>query len=230
MNAFRNASRLRRMIDHESPAWKPSSISFSQSARLSVSGTPHSTSWYSRRIGSLSAQAQRCMLDSSSVTPEGGRCARMKPHPSLEGNARMSQTAIFSPLFATMFLTFAVWVYLYSVRIPFINASKLTPEEIAIPGRLAEISPPSVSNPSDNLKNLFEIPVLFYALALVLYVTKQVDATYVAAAWIFVVFRALHSAVHCTFNLVILRFSLYAISTLAVWFILVRAAIAHFGA
>ena len=86
-----------------------------------------------------------------------------------------------------------------------------------------------MSNPSDNLKNLFEIPVLFYALALYLFVTNQVDAAYVSAVWIFVAFRALHSAVHCTFNLVMLRFYLYLFSTLAVWFIAVRAALFYLG-
>jgi hypothetical protein len=38
-----------------------------------------------------------------------------------------------------------------------------------------------------------------------------------------------HSAVHCTFNLVMLQFYLYLVSTLAVWFTLARAAFAHFG-
>jgi hypothetical protein len=52
---------------------------------------------------------------------------------------------------------------------------------------------------------------------------------YVNAAWVFVVFRALHSAVHCTFNLIMLRFYLYLFSTLAVWFIAIRAALIHFG-
>ncbi|MGH7878448.1 MAG: MAPEG family protein, partial [Candidatus Binataceae bacterium] len=84
--------------------------------------------------------------------------------------------------------------------------------------------------PSDNLKNLFEIPVIFYALALYLFITKQVDTVYVDAAWLFVVFRVLHSAVHCTFNLVMLRFYLYLLSTLAVWFIAIRAALAYFCA
>jgi len=142
----------------------------------------------------------------------------------------MHQTAIFAPFFATMLLTFVVWVYMYARRIPFIRSSGLTPGELAIPGRLAEISPAEISNPSDNLKNLFEIPVLFYALALYLYVTQQVDALYVAAAWIFVVFRVLHSAVHCTVNIVMLRFWLYFASTAAVWFMLFRAALAPLGA
>ncbi len=45
LNAARNASRFLRMVIQASPAWNPSSTSFSQSARLSRSGTPHSSSW-----------------------------------------------------------------------------------------------------------------------------------------------------------------------------------------
>ena len=69
--------------------------------------------------------------------------------------------------------------------------------------------------------------MVFYALALYLFVTEQVDAAYLTAAWVFVVFRAFHSAVHCTINIVMLRFYLYLISTLAVWFIAGRAAFHH---
>lgn len=141
----------------------------------------------------------------------------------------MSQTAIFGPFFATILLTFAVWVYMYVRRIRFINGLDIGPNDLAVPGRLTELSPPEVSNPSDNLKNLFEIPVLFYALVLYLFATGQVDTTYLVAAWIFVAFRALHSAVHCTINIVMLRFNLYLISALALWFIAGRAALAHLG-
>ena len=42
--AARKASRLRRMVIQASPAWNPSSTSFSHRARLSRSGTPHSSS------------------------------------------------------------------------------------------------------------------------------------------------------------------------------------------
>jgi hypothetical protein len=142
----------------------------------------------------------------------------------------MAQTAIFGPFFATIFLTLLVWIYMYIRRIGFITRNKISPTDLAEPGKLAQLTPAVVSNPSDNLKNLFEIPVLFYALALYLFVTKQVDSTYVAAAWTFVLFRALHSAVHCTFNLVMLRFYLYLFATLMVWFIAIRAALAYLGA
>ena len=141
----------------------------------------------------------------------------------------MAQTAIFGPFLATMLLTLVVWVYMYTRRIAFIRGTKLSPRDLAVPGALAQLSPPAVSNPSDNLKNLFEIPVLFYALVLYLFATSRVDSAYVSAAWVFVVFRALHSAVHCTFNLVMLRFYLYLIATLAVWFMVLRAALAFFS-
>jgi hypothetical protein len=71
---------------------------------------------------------------------------------------------------------------------------------------------------------------VFYALALYLFVMNQVDAIYVYAGWVFVAFRTLHSAVHCTFNRIMLRLYLYLISTLAVWFVVIRAALVYFGA
>jgi hypothetical protein len=142
----------------------------------------------------------------------------------------MSQQAIFGPFFATLFLTLVVWIYMYIRRISFITANNINAQDLSVPGALAQIVPAAVSNPSDNLKNLFEIPVIFYAIVLYLFVTGQVDPVYVIAAWIFAAFRVMHSAVHCTFNLVMLRFYLYAISTLALWFIASRAALAYFSA
>jgi hypothetical protein len=141
----------------------------------------------------------------------------------------MAQSAIFGPFFATMLLTLLVWIYMYVRRISFLTSNDISSRDMAVPGALAQISPAAVSNPSDNLKNLFELPVLFYALALYLFAVRQVDAAYVTAAWVFVAFRVLHSAVHCTFNLVMLRFTLYLVAALAVWFMLVRAVLDYLG-
>ena len=140
----------------------------------------------------------------------------------------MNQIAVFGPFFALMILTGVVWVYMYARRIPFLNGSGIDPDALT-PAKLAEISPPAVANPSDNLKNLFELPVLFYALVLYLYVTSQVDGVYLTAAWIFVGFRVVHSAVHATVNRVMLRFGLYALSSLALWFMIFRAAYGLFS-
>jgi hypothetical protein len=141
----------------------------------------------------------------------------------------MNQTAIFGPFFATILLTLVVWIYMYVRRIAFLTGSRINAQELTAPGKLSQISPPSVNNPSDNFKNLFEMPVIFYAIVLYLFATRQVDSLYVDAAWVFVVFRILHSAVHCTINIVMLRFYLYAISSVAVWFMAIRAALASFS-
>ena len=135
----------------------------------------------------------------------------------------MDQTAIFQPFVATMLLTMVVWLYMYGRRLPFIFASRLEPQQMT-PQELARLSPPGVSNPSDNLKNLFEMPTVFYAVVLYLFATGQVDAMYVGAAWGFFLFRVLHSAVHCTFNFIPLRFVLYVISAGALWFMVLRVA------
>jgi hypothetical protein len=137
----------------------------------------------------------------------------------------MDQAVIFQPFVGTMLLTMVVWVYMYGRRLPFIFSSGLDPKQMT-PLELARRSPPQVSNPSDNLKNLFELPTVFYAVVLYLYVTHQVDGTYAVAAWGFFLFRVLHSIVHCTFNFIPLRFALYVISAGALWFMVTRAAIA----
>ena len=134
----------------------------------------------------------------------------------------MNQADIFQPFLATMILTLVVWVYMYGRRLPFIFSSGLDPKKMT-PLELARLSPPQVSTPSDNLKNLFELPTVFYAVVLYIYVTHQVDAAFVGAAWGFFLFRALHSVVHCTFNFIPLRFVLYVISAGALWFMVLRA-------
>jgi hypothetical protein len=134
----------------------------------------------------------------------------------------MIESVIFQPFIATMLLTLVVWVYMYGRRLPFIFASGLDPKQMT-PQELARRSPPQVSNPSDNLKNLFELPTIFYAVVLYLYVTHQVDRGYLVAAWGFFLFRTLHSAVHCTFNFIPLRFVLHVISAVALWVMVIRA-------
>ena len=136
----------------------------------------------------------------------------------------MNQAAILQPFVATMILTMVVWAYMYGRRLPFIFSSGLDPKQMT-PLELARLSPPQVSNPSDNLKNLFELPTVFYAVVLYLYATNRVDTAYVGAAWVFFLFRAVHSAVHCTFNFIPLRFVLYVVSAGALWFMVLRAAI-----
>ena len=137
----------------------------------------------------------------------------------------MDVADIFTPFIGMLSLTFLVWVHLYVRRIGYMIKHRIDAQKLTTPEKGKSLIPEAVNYPAYNLANLFELPVVFYALCLYLYVSGNVDPTYVAAAWVFFLLRVLHSVVHCTFNRVIVRFWLYALYALALWFMLARAAI-----
>ena len=49
-------------------------------------------------------------------------------------------------------------------------------------------------------KNYFELPILFYVLCIVLYVTDDVSSIDLWIAWLFVIFKAVHSYIRMTSN------------------------------
>lgn len=135
----------------------------------------------------------------------------------------MTNAAILQPVLAMFVLTAVVWVVLYARRLPAMRKAGVPTQTYTTPDKGAALLPESVAYPANNFRNLFELPVLFYALCLYLYVTGTADATDVTAAWVFMGFRAVHSAIHCTVNIVILRFAAYLVSTLALFFMIGRA-------
>ncbi|MEO1202932.1 MAG: MAPEG family protein [Pseudomonadota bacterium] len=131
--------------------------------------------------------------------------------------------AILAPFLGMMLLTLAVWVTMYTRRIHYMVTHRVHAQRMTTPERVAELIPEPVAGAANNLKNLFEIPVLFYALCLYLYVTASANSVDLALAWAFLGLRTLHSIVHCGPNIVMLRFVLYASSSLLVWLMLARA-------
>ena len=140
----------------------------------------------------------------------------------------MQQEQIFVPFLTMICLTAVVWLYMYIRRLGFLLPSGIDAQKVNSPEKLREVVPEQVNYSSDNLKNLFEMPVLFYALCLYLYVTAQVDPFYLNAAYMFVIGRALHSIIHCTYNKVMHRFPIYVLSSLALWAMAFRAAFSAF--
>jgi hypothetical protein len=124
--------------------------------------------------------------------------------------------AIIQPVLAMVGLTFMVWCYMYFKRLRFIRVHSIDPQSVATrtlgAQRLA-----AVSAPSDNLMNLFELPVLFYLLVVLLLLTEKASEGFVIAAWVYVALRALHSFIHCIYNQVLHRFAVYAASSMVLW-------------
>lgn len=123
------------------------------------------------------------------------------------------------PMVAMVFVTFGVWAMLFLRRIPKAKSDPVPLDLFRIRATRPMLSAQEMAA-NDNLMNLFELPVLFYALCLALAVTGYPDRLFVLGSWGFVGLRLVHSVVHCTFNHVMLRFAAYLASTmvlLAMW-------------
>lgn len=135
----------------------------------------------------------------------------------------MDPIAIFRPVIALVALTSLVLLRIPYVRFRAGRRRQVTFEDFRL-GESAEV-PPEVALPNRNLMNLLELPLLFYVLALALYVTEHVDGTEVTLAWVYVALRALHSLVHLTFNRVPVRLVLFAFSNVALMTMWLRFAL-----
>lgn len=135
----------------------------------------------------------------------------------------MSFNPILLPLLTMVFLTFAVWVYLFALRIPEISRKKIDPQDLKDRAEAHKLLTVSAAA-SNNLKNLFELPVLFYVGAMLAILLLIQDAMLVRLAWGFVILRIVHSIVQCTYNRVMHRFLVYLVSSLFLLLMWIRLA------
>ena len=135
---------------------------------------------------------------------------------------QVTTQSILLPMLGLMLLTFAVWVYMYVLRIGYTLRQRIHPQKLTTPDKLVGLIPEPISYPAYNFRNLLELPILFYALCLLLYVTGMADTLDLLAAWLFVALRVVHSAIHCTVNIVSYRFYVYFASALVLWVMLFR--------
>jgi len=115
------------------------------------------------------------------------------------------------PTFAMVALVFAVWGTLVVRRVRHIRANPPSRAAFATGDAARRYFEP-VEHPASNLANLFEMPVLFFALVPLLILTRQGGDVQVALAWLFVALRAVHSWEHVGRNRITPRFMIYAAS------------------
>ena len=120
----------------------------------------------------------------------------------------MIDVRIFAPAFAMVALTFVVWLRLFFVRLAQMRRERIHPQAVATSAQATAML--TDSRASDNFRNLFELPVLFYTALLVAALTGLVTPVSLALAWAFVALRVVHSAIHCSYNKVMHRFYAYA--------------------
>ncbi len=130
----------------------------------------------------------------------------------------MNQTAIFFPVFALAGLTFAILLLIPYKRIKAVALRQLVADDFKL-GESKNV-PAHVSLPNQNYINLLELPVLFYVVCLLLYVTQRVDMVALFLAWSYVTLRVVHSVIHLTSNHILQRLFVFALSTfvlIAMW-------------
>ncbi len=123
----------------------------------------------------------------------------------------MRTDPIWLPCTAMVLVTALVWVKLYVDRIGEMRGKRIDPQSLATTRGAA--SRLENTQAADNFRNLFEVPVLFYVLCVAIAVNGGSTAGLVAAAWLFVGLRALHSLIQVSYNRVMHRFLVYASST-----------------
>ena len=137
---------------------------------------------------------------------------------------------ILGPVVALLAWTMVMWVWMYATRIPAMNKAGIDAKNLvgSDGASLRASLPDTVSWKADNYNHLHEAPTLFYAVAIVLAIIGHGDGFNTMLAWAYVVLRVAHSIVQATINRVIIRFALYALSSLALMALILHAAIAVF--
>lgn len=123
------------------------------------------------------------------------------------------------PTIALVALIFTIWMTLFVARFRHMKANPPRPEDFATGEAALRYFEP-VEMPANNLRNLFEMPVLYFALVPLLIITGLENDVQSILAWIFVLLRAAHSFVHVGPNKVSQRFGLYLLSCIvlaAMW-------------
>ena len=112
-------------------------------------------------------------------------------------------------------ITLALWTMMVLLLIPYRRFGaarrRIVSASDFLYGESANV-PPEVSIPNRNLMNLLEIPVLFYVVCIVYYVTQKADSWAVNLAWVYVALRVVHSFIHLSYNKVEHRLVAYALS------------------
>lgn len=121
-----------------------------------------------------------------------------------------------------------MWLWMYATRIPAMRAAKVdAAEKVGGTGKdLDGVLPEKTQWIAHNYNHLHEAPTIFYAVALVLAISGQGDGLNATIAWAYVGLRILHSLIQALWNRVIVRFMVFALSSLALIALTLHAAIA----
>lgn len=133
----------------------------------------------------------------------------------------INQGQIFLPALVLVCLTFVVLLQIPYRRLKAGFAGTVTKDDFKL-GE-SERVPEYVVVANRNYMNLLEFPVLFYFACTLLYLLDAVEIKVMLLAWVYVLLRFLHSAIHLSYNNVyhrLIAFSLSNFVLAGMWFFL----------
>ena len=135
---------------------------------------------------------------------------------------------ILQPVIALVLWSLVMWAWLYATRIPAVSRLKVPLDPNASKPEFDAALPPQVRWKADNYNHLMEQPTIFYATALALAATGQGQGLNAWLAWGYVGLRVVHSLVQATSNVIMVRFSIFMVSSAVLLILAIRAAMAVF--
>ncbi len=139
---------------------------------------------------------------------------------------------ILKPVVALAGWTMVMWLWMYATRIPALRAAKVDLNGmVGGTGRdLDAVLPPKVQWIAQNFNHLHEAPTVFYAAAITLAIIGKGDGGAATIGWAYVGLRIAHSLVQAISNRTVVRFALFALSSIALAALIVLAACSVFSA
>ncbi|MBX7457757.1 MAPEG family protein [Qipengyuania sp. 1NDH17] len=137
----------------------------------------------------------------------------------------MIDAEILQPVVVLMAWTMVMWAWMYATRIPAMSKAGIQPDDARKTKGLDEALPAEVQWKAHNYNHLHEQPTVFYAVCLLLAMVGWGDGMNALLAWIYVGLRIIHSIVQVTANKVMVRFVLFALSSLVLIALIFHAAI-----
>ena len=139
----------------------------------------------------------------------------------------MEPSPILAPVVALVAWTLLIMIWMVVTRFAAMRRKGISLKGV-VGGRggaaLEGVIEDEVNWKAHNYMHLVEQPTLFYAIALVLAVAYSGGGYNLVLAWAYVGLRVVHSLVQVTVNIVLYRFILWALSSLALIALTVQAA------
>ena len=135
----------------------------------------------------------------------------------------LMNTSLITPIIALITWSLLMWTWMYATRLPAIKAARLRLDPTAPNGEQMATLPAKVRWKADNYNHLMEQPTVFYALALSLAMLGEGSGINLYLAWTYVGLRIIHSLVQSLVNKIELRFVLFTLSNIPLFWLTINA-------